>query len=102
MNLLFTEGKSLFVYCNRRKTLYLHEKPGRSIIMTNPVTNHGWKPLETNRLFIYENGIRIYEGRRLDSDILIESEWEDYFRNRYENYAAIKETGVFQKCKKNA
>jgi len=63
MNLIFTDGRRMFVYCNRAKSLF--ESTGYSgckIIMTAPLGGVSWTPIETKKLFVYENGREIYSG----------------------------------------
>jgi predicted glutamine amidotransferase len=105
MNLIFSDGERLFIYCNRAETLYVNTTDKYSVIMTKPVTKTGWKQVELNRLLIYKDGKQIYMGRRLYDEtktLFSESEWGNYIWRRYQSFEEIEKTSVFQGNKKDA
>ncbi|MBQ3970051.1 MAG: class II glutamine amidotransferase [Clostridia bacterium] len=62
LNLIFTDGKYLYVHTNCRDTLYYLEKDGSTFFCTAPITNENWKKLPFCTLLAYKNGKLFREG----------------------------------------
>jgi|GEM_PF-2398138 len=84
LNLVITNGQTLFVYANRFSTLFASTHYKRcTILMTRPEFGLKWKPVETGKLLAFENGVKIKEGRRIYSyeNLYFENEWEKTYWN---------------------
>jgi len=64
MNLLFTEGKNLYIYHNGG-TLYYRSEKGDYLVATVPFEKNGWKPFPKGRLVIVRNGKEVYRSKLL-------------------------------------
>lgn len=72
LNLLITNGSLLFVHTNCAGTLYINNPaPEASLFCTSPVMlKAGWERVPLNRLHVYENGIKIYEGKEHGNEFI--------------------------------
>lgn len=64
MNLLFTEGRFLYIYHNSG-TLYYRSGKGNYLVTTVPFENYGWLRFPKGRLVIVQNGKEVYQSRLL-------------------------------------
>ncbi len=62
LNLIFTDGKYLYVHTNCRGTLHYLSKKGTSIISTLPLSDENWQPVPFTRLNAFYNGKLIKTG----------------------------------------
>lgn len=66
LNLLFSDGTYLFVHTNYRESLYRYKSKGIACFSTIPLNRsieiRRWEPVELNRLLIYKDGEKIYQG----------------------------------------
>ena len=62
LNLLITDGEYLYVHKNEVKTLYRKRSECSYIFATVPLDDDNWEEVPGNRLFVYKDGINIYEG----------------------------------------
>lgn len=62
LNLLITDGEYLYVHKNEEKTLYRKSSSETYIFATVPLDQEDWEEVPGNRLFVYKDGIEIYEG----------------------------------------
>ena len=62
LNLLFTDGKYLFVHTNCRGTLHVLHKDGTTLVATKPLTDEAWQPVPMNRLQAYCRGKLLLTG----------------------------------------
>lgn len=56
LNLLLTDGRSLYVHSNCRDTLYVLQKDGAALFATTPLTDEGWEPVRFAALLAYRDG----------------------------------------------
>ena len=64
LNLVFTDGRRLFIHTNMEGTLYSKTLPMKKGIMfaTVPLDHEEWQPVEMRRLLVYEKGDQVYRG----------------------------------------
>lgn len=64
INLLFTDGKRLYVHCNFKNSLYKRKEANAVTFATEPLDKDKlWEPVKINTLFIYKDGRLLYEGK---------------------------------------
>ncbi|MBO6047640.1 MAG: class II glutamine amidotransferase [Erysipelotrichaceae bacterium] len=64
VNLLFTDGERLYVHTNMPETLFFKKYDRESyMIATVPLDDGNWQQVPLNRLLVYQNGKKIYEGQ---------------------------------------
>lgn len=98
MNLLFTEGERLFVYCNKENALYINNKyKGCVIIMTKPLEPIcDWEPVKMNKLLVYKDGKKIHEGRK--SYVTERWNWEKYGAWEENKLAELHDSPEWRTC----
>lgn len=72
LNLLITNGSLLFIHTNCAGTLYINNPaPEASIFCTSPLMlKEGWEKVPLNRLFVYKDGVKIYEGKEHENEFI--------------------------------
>ena len=71
LNLMITNGRQLFVHTNCAGTLFMHKKDGAVLFCTEPVLQQAnWVKAPLNRLHVYEDGEKIYEGKKHDYEYI--------------------------------
>lgn len=68
LNILLTDGESLFVHTNLPGSLYQLQTRAGIMFCSKPLTRQrGWKLVETNRVFIYQTGGFVYRTSVINS-----------------------------------
>lgn len=62
INVLLFDGEQLYVHTNYKGSLHVCEDGRSAWFSTLPLRHGNWEPLPMNRLLVYKNGQRIYEG----------------------------------------
>lgn len=63
MNLIFYDTEQMYVHTNMKGTLFYAQEGNTCSFMTVPVNDRQpWQQLPLNRLLVYRDGIRVYEG----------------------------------------
>ena len=62
INVLLFDGEQLYVHTNYKGSLHVCEDGRSAWFSTLPLRHGDWEPLPMNRLLVYKNGQRIYEG----------------------------------------
>ncbi len=62
LNLLFSDGKCLYVHTNCRGTLYYLSKPNSILFATVPLSDEAWQPVPFTRLLAYDKGRLVQTG----------------------------------------
>lgn len=65
LNLVISDGTYLYVHCNLKNSLYRYQDDNLACFATKPVLKDSskWEPVELNKLLVYLDGSKIYEGR---------------------------------------
>lgn len=65
LNLVISDGTYLYVHCNLKNSLYKYKDDDLVCFATKPVIKDSskWEPVQLNRLFVYLDGTKVYEGR---------------------------------------
>ncbi len=70
LNLLFTDGKYLYVHTNCCGTLFYLTKETTTLFSTVPLTEEAWQPLPFTRLLAYERGRLIRTGTNHEQEYI--------------------------------
>lgn len=62
LNLLFTDGKYLYVHTNCRETLYWLLKKNAAVVSTQPLDNGDWQPVPFGQLLALRKGRLVQSG----------------------------------------
>lgn len=63
LNILLFDGKDLYVHKNEAGTMYYLDLNGSTYFSTKPLDDRDWQEVPINRLLIYRDGQKIYEGK---------------------------------------
>lgn len=64
LNLLFTDGRYLYVHTNCKNTLHYLEKSGVAIFSTQPLSEEDWRKVPFGQLIAYKKGKLAAEGTK--------------------------------------
>lgn len=77
LNLLFTDGKYLYVHTNCRGTLHYLEKNNAAIVSTQPLSDENWQPVPFGQLLAFSKGRQVKAGAGHQHEyIQSEKEWK--------------------------
>ena len=62
LNILVFDGENLYVHKNEAGTMYQKTGDGIVYFSTKPLDDGEWNEVPINRLMIYRDGVKIYEG----------------------------------------
>lgn len=62
LNLILTDGKSVYVHTNYAHSLYFLKKDGAILFSTHPLSQEKWKPVFMTTLLAYQGDKLIYNG----------------------------------------
>lgn len=72
VNLVFTDGKRLYIHTNMAGTLWIYKKNGLALFSTEILERVNdraiWEAVPMSRLLVYEDGELIHEGRPHDNE----------------------------------
>lgn len=63
LNLVIYDGDYFYIHKNEADSLYKREHNKEIVISTRPLTNECWEEVPTNRLLVYRDGEKIFEGK---------------------------------------
>lgn len=86
LNLLFCDGKHLFVHSNFRGSLHRKRTDKSICISTRPLEEQGWKEVPLNTLLVYREGDLVYQGRPHSEEFF---ETEEKMKFLFLDYAGI-------------
>lgn len=66
LNFLLSDGSHLFVHTNRENTLFKYESDGKTCFATKVIQKSKWKNVELNKLLVYKDGKKLYDGKKLE------------------------------------
>lgn len=74
LNLLIFDGENLYVHKNEAGTMYRKTGDGHVLFATRPLDDGAWEEVPINRLLVYRDGAKIYEGTVHDHTYLHDAE----------------------------
>ena len=86
VNILIYDGDYFYVHKNEKGTLFKSERNGSVIFSTHPITQSGWVEVPQNQLFVYKDGVLIYEGAKHENSYIHD---EEKMKLLYLEYAAL-------------
>ena len=86
LNLLFTDGKYLYVHTNCRDTLHYLSRKGIVVIATRPLSGEDWQPVPFTRLLAFCKGRLIRTGTDHQHEYI---ESEDAMKLLYQIFANL-------------
>lgn len=86
LNILLFDGKDLYVHKNEAGTMYYRDLNGSTYFSTKPLDGNTWEEVPINRLLIYRDGKKIYEGKDHGNTYIHD---EDQMRMLYLGYSGL-------------
>ncbi|MBR1797957.1 MAG: class II glutamine amidotransferase [Clostridiales bacterium] len=86
LNLLLFDGEYMYVHKNEAQTLYVKETEGCAIFSTRPLNETGWEEIPLDRLLVYRNGQKVYEGTTHDHTYVFN---EEQMQMLYMSYSGL-------------
>lgn len=71
LNLVISDGTYLYIHCNYKNSLYSYMSDNYVTVCTKALKGSNialWEPVELNRLIVFENEKKIYEGRNHNNE----------------------------------
>lgn len=86
LNLLFFDGKYMYVHTNYKESLHYLEKNGSVVFSTQPLGREDWKSLPFTKLLAYQQGKQVFEGTNHGNEYI---DSEENMKLIYLNYAGL-------------
>ena len=86
LNILLYDGDYFYVHKNEKGTLYTLEKPNLTFFCTRPIDNEDWQELPMNKLLVYKDGRRVYQGTPHDHEYIFD---EESMKHIFLDYACL-------------